>query len=348
MAIVPFWIIALLMLGLLIIVHELGHYTLGRILGFDIEEFSVGMGPKILSKISKKTNIRYSLRGIPLGGFVAFSGEDEDNDKPGAMNNMPWYKRAIVFFAGAGFNIIFAFLIIAILISAIGYNSAKIESIDERSGLYSVAQQGDVIYAVNNKQVMSVNDFAQQVKDMDDKIVITALRNGTKVDYECSKVLIDNDYRVGITYSAAQIDQNIFQALSYSAKYNVYMAKTMYSTLWQLLTGKIGTEALSGPISTIGAIGDVVQQNSTYAQTTGERIRDASITIGELLSIISLNLAIMNLLPLPALDGFRFFGAIIEGITKKHIPRKVEGIVNGIGLAVLCGLMLVLELSKLF
>mgnify|MGYP003307279924 CR=1 FL=1 len=130
--------------------------------------------------------------------------------------------------------------------------------------------------------------------------------------------------------------------------YNVYMKKTMYSTLWQLVTGQIGTEALSGPISTIGAIGGIVKDTAEYGESTGESVRIAILAITELLSIISLNLAIMNLLPLPALDGFRLISALFEGITKKHIPRKVEGIINTVGLLLIVGLMLLLEVSKLF
>lgn len=343
----PFWIIAILMLGVLILVHELGHYLVGRLFKFRIKEFSVGMGPKIISRVSKKTDIRYSLRGIPLGGFVSFLGEDEDDDQPGAMNNMPWYSRALLFFAGAGFNIIFAFLLIAILITSVGYNGAKIETIDTRSALYEVAREGDVVYAVDGKQMVDVNQFALVASEKDE-FELTVIRDGEKIKYDCAKTEIDGEQKIGISYSYAPIKQNFFQALSYSFNYNVYMTKTMYSTLWQLITGEIGTEALSGPISTIGAIGGIVKDTAEYGESAGESFRIAILAITELLSIISLNLAIMNLLPLPALDGFRLISALFEGITKKHIPRKVEGIINTAGLLLIVGLMLLLEVSKLF
>ncbi len=343
----PFWIIAILMLGILILVHELGHYLVGRLFKFKIKEFSIGMGPKIFSRVSKKTDIRYSLRGIPLGGFVSFLGEDEDKEDPQAMNNMPWYSRALLFFAGAGFNIIFAFLLIAILITSVGYNGAKIEKIDSRSSLYEVAMPGDVVYAVDGKQMVDVNHFKNVVSDTDE-FELTVIRNGEKVNYICNKVEIDGEQKLGISYSAAQIKQNFFQSLSYSFKYNVYMTKTMYSTLWQLVRGELGTEALSGPISTIGAIGGIVKDTSEYGENTADKVRIAVLAITELLSIISLNLAVMNLLPLPALDGFRLISALFEGVTKKHIPRKIEGIINTAGLLIIIGLMLLLELSKLF
>lgn len=343
----PFWIIAILMLGILILVHELGHYLVGRLFKFKIKEFSVGMGPKIISRVSKKTDIRYSLRGIPLGGFVSFLGEDDEDNDPRAMNNMPWYSRALLFFAGAGFNIVFAFLLIAILITSVGYNGAKLEQIDPRSSIYQVAQQGDIVYAVDGKQMVDVSQFQSEVLKKDE-FVLTVIRDGEKIDYPCNKVDIDGAQKLGISYSSAPIKQNLIQAFGYSFKYNVYMTKTMYSTLWQIVTGKIGTEALTGPISTIGAIGGIVKDTADYGENAAEKIRIAILAITELLSIISLNLAVMNLLPLPALDGFRLISALFEGATKKHIPRKVEGIINTVGLLLIIGLMIVLEVFKLF
>ncbi len=351
----PFIIIAILMLGLLILVHELGHFVTGRILGFKINEFSIGMGPKIFSK--EKKGIVYSLRAIPMGGFVAFHGEDEDGENdPLAMNNMPWYKRAIVMFSGAGFNILFALIMTAILISSVGYYAPKIENINEKSQLYNVAQSGDIIYAINGKTLVSANEFKTEIDKIapDDTINFTVLRNGEKIDYS-SKRYYDVDsqkYLIGIEHSYGIIDLNIFESVGYSFRYNIWMTKTMYRTLWDLLTKGIGLEDLTGPISTIGEIGNIVEQsaNNEYVQELGAKERFVQIiaVIIELLVIISMNLAIMNLLPIPALDGFRLLFALFEGITKKHIPRKIEGIINAVGLVFLIGLMVVLEVSKLF
>lgn len=351
---IPFLIIAVLMLGLLILVHELGHFITGRLLGFKINEFSIGMGPKIFSK--EKKGILYSLRAIPMGGFVAFQGEDEDDDDPRAMNNMPWYKRAVVMFAGAGFNILFAFILTAMLVCSVGYYAPKLDTIDERSALYGVAQQGDIIYEVNGKKLVSPNEFSTELQKIGDNetIEFTVLRNGEKVKYETVRYFdeTENKYMVGIKYGYGVVDVNIFQSFGYSLRYNVWMTKTMYQTLWQLVTGQIGLDGVTGPISTIGAIGDIVEEsaNGEAVQdlSVADRIRQTVIMITELLVIISMNLAIMNLLPIPALDGFRLLFALIEGVTKYHIPRKVEGIINAVGLIVLVGIMVILEISKLF
>lgn len=356
MSSIPFIIIAILMLGILILVHELGHFVTGRILGFKINEFSIGMGPKIVSK--EKKGIIYSLRAIPMGGFVAFQGEDEEDDDPRAMNNMPWYKRAIVMFSGAGFNILFSFLVTAILVSSVGYYVPKIVDVNENSHLYNIAQSGDVIYAVNDKTLLSINEFQTELDKIgnDENITLTVLRDGEKIKYGTKRYFDseENRYMIGITQSYAVVDLNIIESFGYSFRYNVYMTKTMYSTLWDLVTGQLenGLKDVTGPISTIGQIGTIVEDsaNGEYAQTLplNERIVQTISVITELLVIISMNLAIMNLLPIPALDGFRLLFALIEGITKKHIPRKIEGIINAVGLIGIVGLMVVLEVSKLF
>ncbi len=352
---VPFIIIAILMLGLLILVHELGHFITGRLLGFKINEFSIGMGPKLIAK--EKKGILYSLRAIPMGGFVAFKGEDdEDENDPQAMNNMPWYKRAIVMFSGAGFNIIFAFLLTAILVLSVGYYAPKLETIDEKSAIYGVAQQGDIICEINGKKLVSPNEFSIEVDKIpvDQPIELTVLRNGETVSYQANRYYDEksNKYLIGITYGYDVIKLNFFESFGYSFRYNLWMTKTMYQTIGSLVTGKIGLEGVTGPISTIGAIGDIVEESASGEASTGlsvaDKVRQTVVIITELLVIISMNLAIMNLLPIPALDGFRLLFALIEGITKRHIPRKVEGIINAAGLAFLVGIMIILEVSKLF
>ena len=352
---IPFIIIAILMLGLLILVHELGHFITGRLLGFKINEFSIGMGPKLFSK--EKKGILYSLRAIPMGGFVAFKGEDdEDENDPQAMNNMPWYKRAVVMFSGAGFNILFAFLLTAILVLSVGYYAPKLETIDEKSAIYGVAQKGDIICEVNGKKLVSPNEFSIEISKIpeDQPINLTVLRNGEEITYEATRYFDEeeNKYLIGITYGYDVINLNFFESFGYSLRYNVWMTKTMYQTLGGLVTGKIGLEGVTGPISTIGAIGDIVEESANGQGATGltlaDKVRQTVIIITELLVIISMNLAIMNLLPIPALDGFRLLFALIEGVTKRHIPRKIEGIINAVGLAALVGIMILLEVSKLF
>ncbi len=349
---VPFWILGLLILGLLILVHESGHFLFGRLFKFKINEFSVGMGPKLISK--EKKGIVYSLRAIPLGGFVAFYGEEaEDCDDPQSLNNKPWWQRAIVMFAGAGFNILFAFLCIGILVCAVGYTAPKLSDISEQSALYSQAQPNDIIYAVNGKTVLNPDHMAEMLAEIPDKesAEFTCLRNGEKYTFTAPRYFDENSqkYIFGITYSYDTVKENIFSSIGYSVKYNVYLTKVTYRFLGQLFTGKADVSQVTGPVSTIGTIGEIIQETAEYdVIPVNQRIREVVVLIINFLGIISMNLAIMNLLPFPALDGFRLVFAIIEGITKKRIPKKAEAIINACGLVVLIGLIIVLEVSKLF
>lgn len=342
---------AILMLGILILVHEFGHYLTGRLLKFKIEEFSVGMGPKIVSK--EKKGIRYSLRAIPMGGFVAFHGEDGEADDPEAMTNKPWWKRAIVMFAGAGFNVLFSFLLTAILVCAVGYYAPQMASFTAEAPVAETLKEGDLVIGLNDHIFVSSDEFGTELAkiDKEDAFTLNVLRDGKKITVPAQKYWDEENqkYMLGVTYSYGVVRQNPIQALGYSARYNVWMTKTMYVTLWELVTGKHGLEDVTGPVSTIGAIGGLVKDAATVEDVSAaDRARTVVVMITELLVIISMNLAIMNLLPIPALDGFRLLFCLIEGITGKHIPRNVEGMINGIGLLALLGLMVVLEVSKLF
>jgi len=349
---IPFWIIAILILGLLILVHEFGHYITGRLLKFKIEEFSIGMGPKLISKV--KNGIRYSLRAIPMGGFVAFHGEDGENgNDTEAMNNQPAWKRAIVMFAGAGFNIIFAFLLTAILTCAVGYAAPRLSDVDENAPITSVAQEGDFIYAVNGHRIVNYSQLSDEIARIaDDEVFeVTLLRDGEKIKFDTQKFYNTEakTYMVGITYYGDVVEQNLFEAFGYSFKFNVWMAKYMYKTLGQLVTGKLSVDNVTGPISTIGSIGGIVQDTYESEEiNSADKVRAIIEIIVFLLVIISLNLAIMNLLPFPALDGFRLLFAIIEIFTHKHLPRKAEQIINTAGLLILVGLMIVIEVVRLF
>lgn len=343
------------MLGILILVHELGHFIAGRILGFKINEFSIGMGPKIFSKCRK--GIVYSIRAIPMGGFVAFHGEDEENENdPLAMNNMPWYKRAIVMFSGAGFNILFSLLVTAILTASVGYYAPVIQKTNEKSQIYNVAQQGDIVYAINGNVLADPSEFQDEVAKIpnDQTINFTVIRDGEKIEYSAVRYYDDSKkkHMIGIEHSYGIIEPDFFQSIGHSVRYNVWMTKVMYKTLWQLVTGEMSLDNVTGPISTIGQISDIVEESASketgLSPQYNSKFSQTIAIITQLLVIISLNLAIMNLLPIPALDGFRLLFALIEGITKKHIPRKVEGTINAIGLICLFGLMIALEISKLF
>jgi len=339
----PFWLIAILMLGLLILVHELGHFLMGRALGFKIVEFGIGFGPKLIKW--ERKGIKYSLRAFPLGGFVAFYGEDADKpDEPGAMNNMPWYKRLIVLASGVGFNLIFAIILSVILFGSIGRQVSYVAKIESDAPIAQTGLQvGDEILAVDGKEPITVNHVASLIAAApSDDVTLTVMRDGKELTFTADKYEREKVMYIGITPSAEFVKQGFFPTIGYALKYDVWMAEEMYKVLGKLVVGQVDVNTLSGPISTIGVIGESVQlgaQEGAYAFI---------MSIIELLLIISVNLAIFNILPIPALDGFRMLMVVIERIRRKPINRDLEAKINFAGFAVLIGLVLLLELYKLF
>lgn len=339
----------LLVLGILITVHEFGHFLAGRILKFKIKEFSVGMGPKLLQKEKKGTNI--SLRLIPLGGYVAFDGEsDEQEDSPDSFYKQAWWKRVIVMVSGALFNIIFALLVTSILTCTLGYSTVKIAQISDDAPIHSTALEGDIVYAVNGKQMLSPLMFQNTLYEQNGDFDITVLRNGEKITFKTQKYFDDqsNSQKLGISYEEAYLRQNILQSIGYSVKYSIWLTESTYVQLWHSISGGTVKEDLSGPISTVNSMAMLFKNAFSLSAESQQKAVILYQLFSQLLVLLSMNLAIVNLLPLPALDGFKTLFTIIEGITKKHIPRKTEILINNIGLAVLLLFIVYIEVSKLF
>ena len=426
---IVFYLIALLILAILIVVHEFGHYLIGRILGFKVLEFAVGFGPKLIKW--ERKGIKYSIRAIPLGGFCSFAGEDEDSvDDPRAMNNMPWYKRLAVLFSGAGFNIVFALIIGFVLFVTSGYSVATIKSIEEGTPIASTtAMAGDIIVAVNGQRVTTSSSLTNMINDAaesDDKVTLTLNRNGeqfdittvfyvdyvnyTRIQYE---VLSDNTVRVysvgddspfaglnlqkgdivvavngkkikgiaelnneikhsesstatltllrngsefevtanlvmqpynrvGITLSYANAPMPIGEAVTTTFTSSWKLGGDILSLLGQIVTGQADMSMVTGPVTTIGTMGSIVGQSAEGG------LWSVAVTVLNLLWAISINLAVFNLLPIPALDGARMVFVLIEGIFRKAINREVEGKIHAIGFMLLILLVIVLEVSKIF
>ncbi len=345
-------LIAILILGVLIIVHELGHYTVGKLLKFRIMEFGIGFGPKLFSWGKKET--KYSVRALPLGGFVAFAGEDEDApDDPRAMNNMPWYKRLLVLFAGAGFNIIFALLTCFIAICIIGKQlpAPVISSVAEDAPAQQQAlQKGDIVTAVNGIQVGSYDEFKAQLdklaeaKEMD--IVLTVDRDGQSVQvpaelYESEDEAGNKVLKLGITITYNTVPIPVGEAVKATFSTSWDLTKEMFAFLGRLFTGNASIQDVSGPISTIGIMSDQISIGVESAGSQG-----AILMILQLFWIIGINLAIFNLLPIPALDGGRMVFVIIEAIRRKPIKRELEAKIHAIGFMLLIGLVIVLEIAR--
>lgn len=414
-------ILAFVVLMFMILIHETGHYTAGKILKFQINEFSIGMGPKIFSKTKKNGEV-FSLRLLPLGGFCAFEGEGENNENPRAFNNQKPWKRLIVLFAGAFFNFVSAILIAIIAFSCYGDTVAVVGKVyDYAPEVNQQLQADDIIYKVNGKRVFVLDDIGRYLNT--NEMTFTVLRkiteNGeevykeveiegirrenyvstvlTSVDvdlysgerklqkndtiYKLNGVLLSKTSDFSLAFSQSQgdtciltvvgadrveyeyeVDKTLFstkklvtEASPYSgvgmsvgyAKYRFGFGESLVRsfpycgevgmlvlrTLGGLFTGAVGVEEVGGPITTISMTSQVVATGFGNVLT--------------LIVLISVNLAVFNLLPVPALDGCQMVFVIIEWIAGKPINRKVQSWINGIGLIVLIVLMILIDILKL-
>ncbi len=346
--IVLYILIAILIFGFLIFVHELGHYLTARLFSVKIYEFSIGMGPKLLSKTSKKTGIAYSLRLLPIGGFVSMAGEDAETDEPDALNKKPVWQRIVVTAAGAFMNL-FVGLLVMLLITATSKSiaSTTIHSFVENATSCECGENSllpkDKILRVGNRRTHISYDVGYNImRKGTEPIDILVLRDGEEV--LLSGVVFPTIVEQGITWGSPDYyvyakQKTVGTVLSESFWYSVSMVRMVYDSLYDLITGRYGLEALSGPVGITEVISD--------SAATAVKTKDASALL-LLIVLLAVNLGVMNLLPLPALDGGRIVFMLIEGIFGKPINRNVEGYIHTVGMAILLLLMLFITVKDVF
>lgn len=324
-------ILAILIFGLLIFIHEGGHFLTARMFNITVNEFAIGMGPKLLSKKSKKTGISYSLRLLPFGGFVSMAGEDEESDDPNAFNKKPVWQRLIVVAAGALTNLIIGALVMSMLVVARPVlGSTVVVDFEENAASHAAGLQvNDKIVAVDGKRVHISDELVYEIMRLGvEPVDLTVERSGETVTIENVQfgTITSEGVNFGNTdfyvYREAATAGNIARHAFYKSTYTV---KMIWESLYDLATGRYGVSAVSGPVK--------VTQTLTDAAKTG------AYNFIYLAVVISMNLGVMNLLPLPALDGGRLVFLIIEGIRRKPIRREIEGYINFAGLMVLMLLM---------
>lgn len=358
MTYIGYVLLAILVLLVMITVHELGHYIAGKIFKFGIEEFAIGFGPKIFKKTKKNGEV-FSIRLFPLGGFCSFSGEDKDSTDPKAFNNKKPWQRIIVLISGALMNYLFAVLIICITFGAYGQSSIMAYEIDKGQGYqaeYSFSPK-DVILKCQGKNIYLTPDLMGELegKKQGEEVKFTVLRNGENKDIVIKlradanfKSVEDNQtlFKVLGTYSysneklvgglrSTYVRFSFFQTIGRSFEYSVKLAGTIFTVLGQLLTGRIGIGSMGGTITTIGMTANAVRTGGLWY-------------LLYITSYIGVNLAVFNLLPIPALDGSRVIFTTIEWIRKKPINRKVESIIHAVGLVLLLAFAVFIDLQQCF
>ncbi len=345
-AYIGYVLIALICLMLMIVIHEFGHFLAGKLLGFKIDEFGIGFGPAIIKK-KLKSGMLFSIRPIPLGGFCQFEGEDEDgNESPTAFNNQKPWKRIIVLISGALFNFVSAIIIIAIFFMAYGQILPTVQSVDPNAPAVTQEnmQEGDVILRINGRQVniLMPTDFSEMLAKYEDEVEFTVIRADgnvesytlTRGEYTTTddKDQLVTNYGFGFTMSISPVQLSFFRAIGRSFGFAFYIVYQVLAILGALLTGQLGMSAVGGSITTI--------------KTMAEGVSYGFSSLMYIVCILSANLAIMNLLPLPALDGGRVVFTVIEWIRGKPLNRKVEAIIHFVGLIALFGFAIVADVLQ--
>ena len=360
--------VAVLALMFMITVHEFGHYLAAKLLKFKVNEFSIGFGKAIFKHKSKRTGEIFSIRMIPLGGYCAFEGEDEagsaftggnkQQSEMGVKSSLapkegeirydqqkPW-KRLVVLFSGAFANFVCGIVFCFILVTCVGYyQNVKITSVENpetSSWQYSTQiKTGDIITEINGEKMSLLKNYNSKMSKFGEgeKFTLTILRNGAVLHEEVSKEKITREDGTRYTglgllsgeihYEKMSIGAGVGKAFSFSWE----LAILILNFLGQMVTGKISWSEMGGTFSTISIM--------------SEAISYGMVNLLILIPLISINLAVFNLLPIPALDGARMVFVFIEWVRGKPINPAIENRIHTIGLLVLLGFVLLLDLNYL-
>ncbi|MBN2260938.1 MAG: RIP metalloprotease RseP [Clostridiales bacterium] len=325
----------ILVFGLLVIFHESGHFTLAKLNGIKVNEFSIGIGPKIYKK--QKGETEYSVRAFPLGGFVKMEGEDEESENPRGFTNQTPLRRLSVIIAGPLMNFILAVILLSIIAFNIGMPTTTIDIVDEYMPAYTAGiQTGDKIIEIDGMEINVWQDVSSAIGDSSGDIEILLDRNGEKLTVSVTPTLEENTDRkiVGIIPT---IEKSFFKSIAAGWNQMIFIFTSIFSFLKDLIVGNEVQGEVIGPIGIIGVVGQAA---------------DAGIlSLLFIAAYLSINLGIINLLPFPALDGGRLIFILIELVRGKPVSPEREGFVHFIGFAILMALMVFVlfkDLIKLF
>ena len=367
-------LIALLLLGVLIMIHEFGHFLAARAMGVRVNEFAIGMGPKVF-KWSKGETL-YSIRALPLGGFCAMEGEDEDAPTPSAIGgnsdrdaepadetrsfaHKKVWQRIVIVVAGAVMNLLLGFILLLVYNGflqepyddkgTVLFPTTTIASLEEDASAYQTGlRAGDTILSINGRRVLMDSDMAMEMQNDEDGVLqMVVRRDGEKVKLDNVTFTLNQDEETGRNYLVYDFVvlgkvRTFGNTITQSVKQEVSVATIVWRSLIDMVGGRYRLNDLSGPVGTVDIIADAVGSANTLAGWQ---------TLIMLMVMITVNLGVFNLLPLPALDGGRLIFLLWEGVTRRRVPPKFEGIVHFVGLLLLILLMLVVsysDITKLF
>ena len=341
-------LVAILCFGIIIMLHEAGHFFVAKKSGIRVLEFSIGMGPKLLQK--QKGETKYSLRAFPIGGYCAMEGEDENSDDPRAFRKAPVWKRMLVTVAGAAMNLILGLvLIVAVICMDSAITSTTLA--DFRTGKdgndVSTSSQwlktGDRFLEINGLKIFTVQDISYALQNDDcETFTVVVERDGERVTLENVK-FYNKETKGLLDFRVYGLEKSIGNVVSYSGRQFVSTARLIWISLRDLLRGKYGFHDLSGVVGIIDSTTEIVAQSET--------LHDKAMNLLDLMSFITINVGIFNLIPFPALDGGRLVFLIVEAIRRKPVPAHIEGMIHFVGLAALMLLMIAVtfqDILKIF
>ena len=343
---------AILIFGVLIAVHELGHFLAARLCGVRVNEFSIGMGPAIWKK--QKGDTLYAWRAFPVGGYCAMEGEEEDSDDPAALNNQGFWQKLLIYAAGAVMNFLTGLLIIFLLyVGFQGFNTSTIAGFAEGCPLESESglQAGDTILSIDGEKIYIYNDVPMLLSQNESGVFdLVVQRNGEKVhltDFPMERAeypSADGGTYTGYGLYFGAKEATFVDRLHYTWNNAIDFVRLVRMSLQMLVRGDAGMKDLSGPVGIVSTMTEVGEQSAS--------VRDAVDNIAYLAALIAVNLAVMNLLPLPALDGGKIFFLVLNAlcmlVIRKQIPSKYENYIHFAGLVLLLGLMVIITFNDVW
>ena len=342
---------AVLIFGILIAVHEFGHFSVAKLCGVKVNEFSIGMGPALWKK--QKGETLYSLRAVPLGGYCAMEGEDEDSGDPRAFVVQPAWKRILILCAGSFNNFLLGLMVIFFLyLGASAFVSPTIESFvpgcpyESEEGL----QVGDRFIKINGHRIFQYYDVSDFLDKGNGVYNLVLERDGSRVvlnDFAMTRRLYEGQSRELFGFNFGYEEATFPVKIRYSWDTAMEFGRMVWMGLSQLVHGEVGLKEMSGPVGIV----DLMAETGESAESTSDAVYDI-LYLG---AFIAINLAIMNMLPIPALDGGRIFlllvTLIIEAMTRKKLNPRYEAWIHAGGMALLLALMAVImfnDILKLF
>ncbi|WP_411678194.1 M50 family metallopeptidase [Caproicibacter sp.] len=338
-------IIAVLLFGFMIFIHEFGHFFTAKLCGIRVNEFAIGMGPTLFHKQGKET--RYSLRLLPIGGFCAMEGEDEESADTGSFGQKPVWKRFLVVVMGAVMNILLGLvLMMTILGQESAFSSTTVSQFDQNSALQQAGlKRGDEFISVDHYRIYGDRDLSFALATANPNSVdIEVLRNGKALTFDNVKFnsrKVNGKSILTLDFYVLPIDKNFGTLITKSFQDTVSTVRMVWYSLVGFATGKFGFNDVAGPVGAVSAINQAASAGLAQSFIAGLN------NILYMIMVLTVNLGVVNLMPFPALDGGKVLFLFVEAVRRKPLQQKYVGIVETAGFCLLMGFMVIVTYSDI-